>query len=141
MVNFTLFVPYPIQNGGQQFRLASGSCPFIPLHIVGQAQAWGIFHKMLLKLRSLSKPQFFFLLNNAVRILSLKILVQISWLFRPIPICLIFATACQFLFSFDYNICFTFIQPIGRMHNRPSLILSVLHLSVQLCNCRSYFCA
>ena len=26
-------VPYPISNGGQQFRRASGSCPFIPLHI------------------------------------------------------------------------------------------------------------
>ena len=26
-------VPYPISNGGQQFRRASGSCPSIPLHI------------------------------------------------------------------------------------------------------------
>ena len=27
-----LEVPYPTINGGQHFRRASGSCPFIPLH-------------------------------------------------------------------------------------------------------------
>ena len=26
-------VPYPISNGGQQFRRAGGSCPVIPLHL------------------------------------------------------------------------------------------------------------
>ena len=58
-------VPYPTSNGGQQFRRASGSCLFIPLHIT----CFGI-----LVLALGPRPQFFhdavdipiFLLQNSI---------------------------------------------------------------------------
>ena len=33
-------VPYPISNGGQKFRRASGSCPTNPLHIFTISTIW-----------------------------------------------------------------------------------------------------